>query len=116
MRFKFEYTYDSGNNIYIDDINLTGTVDVQEATAESANIMVFPNPSTDVTNVSFTTVNQGMVKLEVIDVIGRTIQSISESMTAGDHQVKLTNKLDAGTYFIRLTLDNTSVTRKVIMN
>lgn len=116
VRFKFEYTYDSGNNIYIDDINLTGTVDVQEATAESANILVFPNPSTDVTNVSFTTVNQGMVKLEVIDVIGRTIQSITENMTAGDHQVKLTNKLDAGTYFIRLTLDNTSVTRKVIMN
>jgi PKD repeat protein len=116
VRFKFEYYHDAGNNIYIDDINITGTVDVQQAAAESANINVYPNPSKDHTYVSFTTVSAGSVTIEVLDVLGRTIQTISEKLDAGDHQTMLSQKLEPGTYFVRLILDNTSVTRKVVMN
>jgi PKD repeat protein len=116
VRFKFEYTYDSGNNIYIDDINLTGTVDIAKATAESANIQVYPNPSRNNTYVSFTTQTDSKIIVEVLDVTGRIIQTIEDVMEAGDHQVQLSNSLASGTYFVRLTLDNTSITRKVVMN
>jgi hypothetical protein len=37
-------------------------------------------------------------------------------MEAGDHQIQLSNQLDAGTYFVRLLLDNAAITRKVVMN
>ncbi|MEP7265334.1 MAG: M43 family zinc metalloprotease [Bacteroidota bacterium] len=116
VRFKFEYTYAYGNNIYIDDINLTGVVDVQEALSESANIQVYPNPSEEHTYVSFTTLTAGKVVLEVLDVMGRKIQTINNDLDSGDHQILLSNHLDAGTYFVRLLLDNGTITRKVVMN
>lgn len=116
VRFKFEYTSSYGNNIYIDDINLTGVVDVQEALAQSANINVYPNPSEDHTYVSFTTLTAGKVVLEVLDVMGRNIQTIDNDLDAGDHQVLLSNHLDPGTYFVRLLLNDGAITRKVVMN
>jgi PKD repeat protein len=116
VRFKFVYTFNYGNNIYIDDINLTGTVDVQEAAAQSANIQVYPNPSNENTYVSFTTVSDGKVVIEVLDVTGRVIQTITDELTSGDHQIALSNQLASGTYFVRLLLENTAITRKVVMN
>jgi Secretion system C-terminal sorting domain len=52
----------------------------------------------------------------VLDVTGRVIQTITDELTSGDHQIALSNQLASGTYFVRLLLENTAITRKVVMN
>lgn len=70
VRFRFEFTHDSGNNIYIDNINITGVVGVNEINAENANVNVYPNPSTSVTYMDFTMTAAGVANINVQDAEG----------------------------------------------
>ena len=115
VRFRFEFTHDNGNNIYIDDINITGTVDINEALAQKTNLNIYPNPSRNHTFVSFKTDEDYNVKIEITDVTGRLVNSISENMKAGEHEVKLNNSLEKGVYIVRLLLDNNSFFKRVVM-
>ena len=115
VRFRFEYVQDNGNNIYIDDININGTVGIEEAEAEKANLKIYPNPSHKNTYVSFTTEQDFNVRIVVSDVTGRVVNTISEEMPAGDHQLLMDKNLEKGVYFVKLFLNNTSVTKRVVM-
>ncbi len=115
VRFRFEFMNDNGNNIYIDDININGTVGIGELLAEKANLNIYPNPSKTHTYVSFTTDQDFKVRIEISDVTGRIVNTISENMNAGDHQVQLNNNLEKGVYFVRLFLDNNTITKRVVM-
>ena len=115
VRFRFEYNRDNGNNIYIDDININGTVGINEALAAKANLNIYPNPSKKHTYVSFTTDQDFKVRIEITDVTGRVVNTISENMNAGDHQVQMNNNLEKGVYFVRLFLDNNTITKRVVM-
>lgn len=116
LRFRFQFTEDNGNNIYIDDINITGVVDVNEALAQKTNLNIYPNPSQDHTFISFNTEEDYKARIEITDVTGRMINSISENVKAGAHKIKLENNLEQGVYFIRLYLDNHTFVKKVVMD
>ena len=115
VRFRFEYTYDTGNNIYIDNINLTGTVGVDEINVENANVVVYPNPSSSTTYVDFNTTVGGAVKIEVTDAQGRLCTTFQDELPAGDHQYTMSPDLSEGVYFVRLMFGDRSVTKKVII-
>ena len=84
--------------------------------AEMKNqLSVFPNPTNTNTNIEYTLTNSSFVKLEVVDVLGKQLQSLVNTIQAtGIYKVNLT-KLDAGIYFIKLNINNqTNTTRLVV--
>lgn len=115
VRFRFEFTYDTGNNIYIDNINLTGTVGVDEINAENANVNVYPNPSLSTTYMDFTMTKPGRVQFDVQDAEGRTIHTFSDELPAGDHQYTMPGELARGVYFVRVIFGDKAITKKVII-
>ncbi|MEC4004735.1 T9SS type A sorting domain-containing protein [Flavobacterium sp. SUN052] len=71
-------------------------------------IKMYPNPVTDILNISNTEV---MSKVEVIDMLGRTLSS----KTINDLETKIEmSNLPTGTYLIQVTIDNVIKTFKVI--
>lgn len=116
VRFRFEFTYDSGNNIYIDDINLTGTVGVNEINADNSNVVIYPNPSKATTYVDFNMTVGGEVVIDVLDVQGRTVSSFRDNMSAGDHQYTMNHDLEKGVYMVRISFGDRSVTKRVVIN
>lgn len=119
VRFKFEYT--SGpepNNVYIDDINITGVVGINENTNDF-DLIVFPNPANQSTSISYHITQKSDVKLEVVDVLGKTVAlPVNTSQTEGDYKVTLSrydNRLTNGIYFIKLTVGNTTITKKLVI-
>jgi len=116
VRFRFEFNHDTGNNIYIDNINLNGTVaSVDEINAEYAGVNIYPNPSKSNTYVDFSMVAEGRVQIEVMDAQGRQVSSFVDQLPAGDHQYQMNNSLETGVYFVRLSFGNSSVTKKVVI-
>ncbi len=117
VRFKFEYTQNSGNNIFIDDININGTVGIDEAFAESLDMNVYPNPAQAVATVSFNLESSHKVYIDVVDVMGRVVNQITEvELNAGEYQFELPGNLANGLYNVRLFIDGNSVSKKILIN
>jgi len=117
VRFKFEYTQSTGNNIYIDDINLTGTVGIDDVMEQSLGFGVYPNPVLTVATIEFTLAEKNNVLIDVVDVTGRVVNQINETiLDAGDYQFELPAGLAKGVYGVRLHVDGYVSTRKVVIN
>ncbi|MBK9636988.1 MAG: T9SS type A sorting domain-containing protein [Bacteroidetes bacterium] len=116
VRFRFEFSYDTGNNIYIDDINLSGIVGVNEVNAQNSNVVIYPNPSKSVTYVDFNVTNPSDVIIEVFDIQGRIVSSFKDYFSVGDHQFTMNSDLEKGVYMVRLTFGDHSVTKRVVIN
>jgi PKD repeat protein len=116
VRFKFEYNHDTGNNIFIDDINLTGTVGVNEVFEQSLEMNLYPNPAQSQATIEFTLSDRMEVKIDVIDMLGKTVNTVVPGMLeSGEYQFELPAALAPGVYNVRLTAGGYPVTRKVVI-
>lgn len=115
VRFRFEFTHDTGNNLYIDNINLTGVVGVNEINADNADVTVYPNPSSSFTYVDFNMTYGGKVNIDVSDALGRVVSTFTDELPAGPHQYTMNQDLAKGVYFVRLSFGSESITKKVVI-
>jgi PKD repeat protein len=119
IRIKFEFTSQGGNNIYIDDINISGAVGIQSPESGVNHFDVFPNPAQDNTNVSVSLAQNQNVSLDVVDMTGRSVMEVYQGeLSAGDHTfpIQAEGVLSKGVYFVRLTTsEGRMVTQKMIV-
>jgi len=116
VRLKFEYTYDKGNNLYLDDININGTVGINDGSSENLNLTISPNPSTSAPIVTFNLNNAQKITIETTDLLGRIVDQVKDKfMEAGEHQYQLIDIDKPGVYFVRMHLGENTVTEKVII-
>jgi len=121
VRFKFQFTGNgvgAGNNIYIDDINITGNLSVAEEFTNGFDLNIFPNPFNDNTTISFTLLDKYNVAIGVYDIIGKEIISLSNTtkLSAGSYSFPLNKAtLKQGIYLIKLEVNGYSVMRKVVV-
>jgi hypothetical protein len=121
VRFKFQFISDgSGNNIFIDNININGTpsAGVAEEFQNGFDLAVFPNPFSDNTTISFNLLERYNVSISVYDIVGREVMPVSTKteLSAGTYTLPLNrNTLKSGIYFVKLNVDGYSVTKKVIV-
>ena len=118
VRFKFEYLQNTaGNNIFIDDINIDGTVGIDEALAESLDLNIYPNPVKSVATVNFKLEESHKVYIDVLDVMGKTVNKITEAtLAAGEYQFELPADLTIGLYNVRIFIDGRSTSKKVLIS
>lgn len=109
VRFKFHNRTARGNNIYIDDINITGTgaTGIDEEANFASALSVYPNPSQGSSFVDFNLINGSMISLEVKDVIGQTVAKVIQTQKFGSglHHIELP-VLSSGIYMINVTVNN----------
>lgn len=117
--FKFEFTSRGGNNIFIDDINVTtiGTVSIPEI-SNDFQFSIFPNPLENNSTVSFSLTEKQKVNVKLFDVLGREVFVLTNGeLSAGKHQYNINGKmLNSGIYFIKFTAGEKTAARKVIVN
>ncbi len=99
----FRATSDYGNNVYIDDINMhagAASTAVAPITSASANAAVYPNPAVNEATLSFTLANTSSVQVQVVDELGRVLNTVAnETMNAGAQKVVInTSALATGIY------------------
>lgn len=113
---RFTAVADFGNNMYIDNINITGTFvsAVEDAIVES-NVSVFPNPASSTVNVGFSMVKANNVSVQVYDVTGKLVTTLLDNQVlgAGDQNVQWKNPASTGLYFVKIRTEEGEITRKV---
>ena len=80
------------------------------------NLDVYPNPSRDIFNVSFTSEDVQDLQVRVINVIGDVVYTEDLSQFVGEYtkQVDL-QSYTKGVYFLEITTDNGVVNKKLIL-
>ena len=108
-----------GNNLYLDNFNLgIFPADIQDLAASENSFVVYPNPSTNGTNIVFKTGNDTKVNLSVRDLAGKVVFETAKTVTPNTSNTEFISRSDmpvAGLYFVTLTTGGTSSTRKMII-
>lgn len=121
IRFRFQFISAGGNNFYIDAINIGFPASVEkDYYANDANFSVFPNPTNGATNVSLNLLADSDVKITVQDVLGRDVATIADGKyTQGMQEFSFdaaANSNTNGIYFIKLSVNGTVFTKKLMLN
>ena len=115
--YKFEFTNDNGNNIYIDNINLypESMTDLVEGRI-SNTLSVYPNPTSDQVTVEIKTTQKEDYTIELYNAIGEKIGVIYQGpLAVGENNFEYsTADLAKGIYIIKVSSQGTYETLKLI--
>lgn len=120
VRFKFEYTSGhEGNTIYIDDVNMNGTVGIDEALID-ANVSIYPNPASETATIAYTLGKKGDVHISLVDVLGKQVMAVNNlGQAEGDYTFQISKQelnLRNGVYFVKFSINNSTVTKKLVIS
>jgi hypothetical protein len=118
IRFEFvEGTNGYGNNLFIDAVNFYSPTGVNELTREM-EFGLYPNPTNGETSVHFNLSNSASIKISVKDLLGReVIQVADKNFAAGEQTIAINsnNQLQPGAYFVNVTVNGATMSRKMIV-
>ena len=111
---KFKATSNSGNMLYIDDLNIRSTTGIKENSA-NFKLNVYPNPANSTVNIQYTVENKKNVKIKMVDALGKIVYSESVNPAGSDQQTSIINvtNLPAGIYFVQFTSGNVTEIKKI---
>jgi hypothetical protein len=109
-------------DLYFDNISVKEIItSVSEETESIVNDYFldsnYPNPFNPTTNIEFRIADVGFVSLKVYDILGEEIATlINEELAVGKYDVNFkASNLPSGIYFYRLSANNFSMTRKMVL-
>ncbi|MFH1004849.1 MAG: M43 family zinc metalloprotease [Bacteroidota bacterium] len=112
---KFRHICDYENNLYVDDINVTGIIGVNELNLDNI-ISIFPNPSDENIFVNFSIFDLGKVDVKVYNLVGEVIANVTDNISVPKKiKINLAEQSN-GIYFVEIRTENKSITKKLILN
>lgn len=75
-----------------------------------------PNPTTGETTISYNVDNSSNIAVKVLDITGKVVYQVNQGMVnAGTHSLTFdAANLTSGVYYVRVTSDNSQITKKLI--
>ncbi len=116
--FKFIFTTgDYPNNLYIDNINIQGTVGIDELNGTINALNVYPNPANENTTVSFNLPGSTDVTVVMTDISGRVVMSeMYANREAGNNQLNIsTGEFADGLYMLSVKSNYSDVTTRLMI-
>ena len=101
FRFKFEFQSGGGNNLYIDNINISYENTTGVSKSFISEISIYPNPTNDILNVVS---SNSFSKIQVLDMMGKEVLMKNEYNMK--RAVINTSFLDNGYYSIKISQGN----------
>jgi hypothetical protein len=93
-------------------------VDAVEEVNENVTLgKIYPNPATDIANLSLSLDNAEYVKIDLVNSLGQTVKTVSDGqLGSGRHLIEMnTTDLNKGVYFVRVAVNNNVVTERFIV-
>jgi len=115
INISFLSNSDGGNNIYIDNVNLTNrsTEDFNPLVFE-----IFPNPSSGIFNLYFEDFSIENFDLTIVDISGKLILDRDYSFSNGSPRMVSLNLLNIskGVYLLRVNAKDRSIVRRLVIS
>jgi aminopeptidase N len=112
-----DIVFDPNNKILKDATKGQSSTVLSNEEEGNFNFQIQPNPVQNEVVLNFVISKESNVNFELIDHLGRKINSYSKIFKAGNQSEKMNlSKLQPSRYFIRLTTENQSFTKSIIKN
>lgn len=121
LMFRYEYIRDTlpqTNHIYLDDINISGSVDLVGVEGVMNDVRVYPVPAKDELTISFSIPEEAQVSISAVDLLGREhLMSPLEKIPAGEYirTLRTGEQLKPGIWFLKLKVNEAVMTKKVVV-
>lgn len=94
---------------------INGPVSVDNVNTTEFNLQVFPNPTNEVSTISFNLAESATVSMEVFNSVGSVVSvENAKTMTAGTQKITFNGtELPGGIYFVNLKVGEQIITKKV---
>ena len=113
--FPVTYTVTSENGQTVNDWVVTVTITTSIAELVEPEIVIYPNPAGDFIHLQSEIFSQQFAIVEVFDLRGRKL--LEKQIPAGSEKVEMdVSSLKSGIYFCRISTEEYSVTKKMIIN
>ena len=114
---KFRNGSEYENNLYIDDINITGSVGLNEQANYSALVNVYPNPSNGQLSIEIANnVGGQSCEISIYNVIGQKVLTTNSEKGLSSVQTIDMSSLSNGVYQVEVKSNNKSTFKKVVLN
>jgi PKD repeat protein len=111
---KWEFKADGGNNLYIDNINITSSNISLDENQFSSSLSLYPNPAKNSVSMSFGTELNEQVDVLIADISGKPVKQFEILKGTSDHTIQNLN-LPAGVYTLSIKRQNQTVVKKLII-
>lgn len=115
VSIKFRHITGFENNLYVDDINIQNTTDVQNLVMTN-DIEMYPNPSTGIVNMDVNLFNRDNLTINVTNSIGQTVSQVSDENTFGGRYVLDLSNEPNGVYFVEVITGTEKVVRRIVIS
>ena len=117
FRFKIKFTSGGGNDLFIDDINLSGPLSIEDELI--FDFLIYPNPSNAKTKLKFnlsSMVDDATIK--IVDPLGRTVYRLDNQVyNAGLNEIELNvRNLNPGWYNVIFDSSKRRISTKLMIN
>ena len=112
------YNWKKGSNQYVkDEINIAGAINIKSNFNEVKLFDASPNPSKNLTDISFFIPQKNLVNISVYNIVGKLVNELTNSeYDAGTHFIQMNvSDLDVGTYFYKMTSAEFSKTKQIVI-
>lgn len=103
--------------LYVDKLAFTGDVPVsglRDIELNGINLSLYPNPASEFINLNFSSLELQDYKIELTNILGKTIKSEILKQVQGDVSCKLDlNNIPQGVYLVSLKTKSSVITRKI---
>jgi len=117
--FRSDKTVGRSNNIYIDQINITGNVVVGVTELEKTMALaIYPNPTESSSLLDFNINANEKATISLFDLTGRVLETnivTPDSNGHINHTVNANSKLASGVYIVNIDVNNQRVSKKLII-
>jgi PKD repeat protein len=114
VRIAFESYANFGNPLMLDNVRLSQFVGVDETAIDDETIEVYPNPANSTFTVTLPS-EQNFSELKLVNYMGQAVYTTS--IDASSKTIEISPKADwaAGVYFLELSGNGTTSTKKVVL-
>lgn len=122
VMFQFVFyagTSSTGNNIYLDNINIYNAADAGiENRGNVMDLSIYPNPTSGSVQVAFNLTEKHSLSVNITDMLGRVIETIpAQAYSAGASTLTLGSQTvyQAGVYMINIDIDGQRISKKIVV-
>jgi len=117
FRFKIAFINGGGNDLYIDDINISGVLGLDQ-NETIFDFYVFPNPANSIANIKFNLASkQENIIINMHNIVGKKVKTIHNGVLhQGSQNIPIdVSKLSKGIYFININTPQRKLVQKLII-
>lgn len=113
FQFRFVFTSEGNNRLFIDDVNVDVAAGVDEATDFERMLTLYPNPVEDELQMTFVLTETAAVTVNVVDALGKVVITSTMNGAAGPNTTLLdTKRFAKGVFFVQLTTESRLISKR----